>query len=408
MTSIMKKGAVGLIDQGMSSLSNVVAVVMVAQSLSASAFGSFTVSYAILIFVVTLTRSYFGTQLGLTETGLAAREQARAILGALLLLTPLLAITVGVLGVLLADSAPWIVLIVAVAAPLVCLQDVLRYVAVAVERAWVALASDTVWVAIAAVPALGLVQVDGPRVLGIWLGAAAVAFAVAIILLRIKPSFAQGRRLLRKRHAVGSSLTIGAVAVSGASVVVTVATAHFLGPASAGSLRGASTVMGPLNVVQAFVTLNMTPILRRRERAGDIRFCVRVAVLISVAVATWSTIVLLLPDAAGGFVLGESWAGARSVLPWMCFEYLFLGLATPTTLWLRVRFAARKLLQNRLAYAALLGVCGSAAAVLGPSAGYVAAGLAAAAAFSAGLGWLVVLRNRSLNLTPPDAAVSTR
>jgi O-antigen/teichoic acid export membrane protein len=407
MTSIMKKGAVGLIDQGMSSLSNVLAIVMVAQSLSASAFGSFTVSYAILLFVVTLARSYFGTQLGLTETGLAAREQARATLGALLLLTPLVAIAVGVLGVLLADSAPSIVLIVALAAPLVCLQDMLRYVAVAVERAWVALASDTVWVAIVAVPALGLAQVDGPRVLGIWLGAAAVAFAVAIILLRIKPSFAQGRRLLRERHAVGNSTTIGAVAVSGASVVVTVVTAHALGPASAGSLRGAGTVMGPLNVVQAFVTLNMTPILRRRKRAGDIRFCVRIALLISATVAIWSTIVLLLPDAAGRFVLGESWEGARSVLPWMCFEYLFLGLATPTTLWLRVRFAARKLLQNRLAYAALLGVCGSAAAILGSSAGYVAAGLAAAAAFGAGSGWLVVLRNRSLNLTPPDA-VSTR
>jgi hypothetical protein len=72
-------------------------------------------------------------------------------------------------------------------------------------------------------------------VLGIWLGAAAVAFAVAIILLRIKPSFAQGRRLLTERHAVGNSTTIGAVAVSGASVVVTVVTAHVLGPASAGA-----------------------------------------------------------------------------------------------------------------------------------------------------------------------------
>ena len=79
----------------------------------------------------------------------------------------------------------------------------------------------------------------------------------------------------------------------------------------------------------------MTPILRRRERTGDIRFCVRIALLIFAPVAMWSTIVLLLPDAAGRFVLGERWAGARSVLPWMCLEYLFLGLATPTTLWLR-------------------------------------------------------------------------
>lgn len=407
MTSIMKKGAVGLVDQGMSSLSNVLAVVMVAQSLSASAFGSFSVAYAILIFVVRLARSYFGTQLMLTEGGQPARVQARATLGALLVLAPIMGITVGVLGLVLADSEPSITVIVALAAPLVCVQDLLRYAAVAVERGWVALASDTVWVVITAVPALGLVQIDGPRVLVAWLGAAATAAVVAVILLRIKPSFAEGWRLLRERHDVGNSMTIGAVAASGASVVVTVITAHALGAASAGSLRGASTVMGPLNVLQAFVTLNMTPILLRRDRAGDLRFCLRIALLVSVTVIIWSAIVLVVPDAVGRFAFGESWPGARSVLPWICVEYLFLSLATPTTLWLRVRFAARQLLRNRLAYAGLLAGFGSGAALLAPSAVYVAAGLAAAALVSAALGWIAVLRNRFLNLAPQDTAVSS-
>ena len=407
MTSILKKGAVGLVDQGMSSLSNVLAVVMVAQSLPASAFGSFSVCYAILIFVVRLTRSYFGTQLTLTHAGQPAQDQARATLGALLVLSPIIAITVGALGLLLADSAPSIVAIVALAAPLVCVQELLRYAAVAVDRAWVALASDTVWVAITAVPALRLIRLDGPQALGVWLGAAAMAVVVAVLLLRIRPNFGHGLRLLRERHDVGNSMTIGAVAASGASVVVTVVTAHALGPASAGSLRGASTVMGPLNVLQAFVTLNLTPILRRNERSADLRFCVRIALLVSAAVTVWSTIVLLLPDSVGQFALGESWPGARSVLPWMCVEYLFLSLATPTTLWLRVRFAARQLLRNRLAYAFLLAGFGSGAALLASSAVYVAAGLAAAAFVSAALGWIAVLRNRSLDLAPPDAAVST-
>jgi hypothetical protein len=117
-------------------------------------------------------------------------------------------------------------------------------------------------------------------------------------------------------------------------------------------------------------------------------------------------IVPLLPDSVGRFALGESWPGARSVLPWMCVEYLFLSLATPTKLWLRVRFAARQLLRNRLAYALLLAGFGSCAALLAPSVVYVAAGLAAAAFVSAALGWTAVLRNRSLDLTPPDTAVS--
>jgi hypothetical protein len=50
MISQSKNGVIGLVDQGMSSLSNVLAVIMVAQSLSASAFGSFSVAYAVLIF----------------------------------------------------------------------------------------------------------------------------------------------------------------------------------------------------------------------------------------------------------------------------------------------------------------------------------------------------------------------
>jgi O-antigen/teichoic acid export membrane protein len=118
--------------------------------------------------------------------------------------------------------------------------------------------------------------------------------------------------------------------------------------------------MGPLNVLQAFVTLNLTPILRRHERSGDLRFCLRIALLVSATAVVWSMIVLLLPDSVRRFALGESWPGARSVLPWMCVEYLFLSLATPTTLWLRVRFAARQLLRNRLAYAVLLAGSGPA------------------------------------------------
>src|SRR5512132_4343544 len=124
MTSLLKKGAVGLVDQGMSSLSNVLAVIMVAQSLSASAFGAFSVAYAVLIFLLTLSRSYFGTLLTLTDTRAAARDRAGAPLGALLVLAPVLTLATGGIGLLLSNKSDFsIVIVVALAAPLVCLQD---------------------------------------------------------------------------------------------------------------------------------------------------------------------------------------------------------------------------------------------------------------------------------------------
>src|SRR4029453_14080923 len=100
MTSMFKRGAIALIDQGMSSLSRVLAIIMVAQSLSASAFGSFSVAYAVLIFLLTLSRSYFGTQLTLTDSRATARERAGSALGALLLLAPALAVATGGIGLL--------------------------------------------------------------------------------------------------------------------------------------------------------------------------------------------------------------------------------------------------------------------------------------------------------------------
>jgi hypothetical protein len=410
MTSLFKKGAVGLVDQGMSSLSNVLAVIMVAQSLSAPAFGSFSITYAILIFLLTLSRSYFGTQLTLTESRAAARERSSSALGAVLLLAPALAVATGGIGMLLSNKSDLsIAIAVAVAAPLVCLQDLLRYAAVAVERPHVALASDAVWVLITGVAALGFIRLTAPQVMVVWLGAAALALAVAALLLRIKPNFVKGwHQLRRERDAVGNSVTIGSVTVAGASLIIAAATAHFLGPTSAGSLRGASTAMGPLNVLMAFVTLNLTPALLRRQRSQDLGFCVRVALLVSLGVVLWSSALLLLPDMVGRALLGDSWAGARSILPWTCAEYLFLCIATPSMLWLRVRYAAREMLRRRLIYAALLVSSGTLAAVLGSSTQYVAAAIAGAAVVNAALGWLIVLKAGSLERSPADRVLSRR
>jgi hypothetical protein len=164
-------------------------------------------------------------------------------------------VATGGIGLLLSNKNDFsVAMVVAVAAPLVCLQDLLRYTAVAVERPVVALVSDTVWAAVMAVPALGLIRLAGAQVMAVWLGAATLALVVAAVPLRIRPSLVKGwRLLLRERHAVGTSMTIGAVAVAGASLVIAAATAHFLSTASAGSLRGASTAMGPLNVLVAFI-----------------------------------------------------------------------------------------------------------------------------------------------------------
>jgi hypothetical protein len=90
-------------------------------------------------------------------------------------------------------------------------------------------------------------------------------------------------------------------------------------------------------------------------------------------------------------------------MPWSCGEYLFLCISIPTMLWLKVRYAARQMLQRRLLYAGVLVGFGVTAAILGSSAEYVAAAIAAAAFLNAITGWTIVLRNPSLDFTPASA-----
>ncbi|MEP7021469.1 MAG: hypothetical protein ABI808_12510 [Pseudonocardiales bacterium] len=394
MASGLKRGIVGLFDQGFSGLSNVLMVLTVANGLSPTSFGSFALAYAILTFLLTLSRSFFGTQLTLSHERSVAREQAHAAFGAIVIVSPLIILVV--LGVGLSVNGTnhvGVTAVVALAAPIVCIQDVLRYAAVAVERPAAALISDISWTVIMAAAVVGLVRLHGAAILALWLGAAVFALVVCVIFLGVAPGLRAGSRLLRDRHVVAQSVTIGAIAISGAGLLVSIATTRFLGPAALGSLRGASAMMGPLNVLFAFVSLNLTPTLARRARARDLDFCVKLAAVVTVGIIAWASVLLLLPSSIGTHLLGRTWTGTRTVLPWTSLEYISLGIAATSTLWLRVRHAARSLLIRSLTYAGAVMLFGISAAQLGASATAVAIAGSAAAAISAITGWSQVLSN---------------
>jgi O-antigen/teichoic acid export membrane protein len=182
-------------------------------------------------------------------------------------------------------------------------------------------------------------------------------------------------------------MSFGALAGTAASLAVTGVVGAVLSPAAVGSLRGASTFIGPLNVMMAFVSLGMTPVLVRRARSRDLRFCLAVAGTVLSVVCAWAAVVLLLPDAWGRAVLGDSWAGARSVLPWTLLEYAALGVASASTLGLKVRQEARMLVRQKAVVSVLVAVLGCGAALLLHDVRAVSAGLAVAGLVSVTLGW---------------------
>jgi len=166
-----------------------------------------------------------------------------------------------------------------------------------------------------------------------------------------------------------------------------------LDPASAGSLRGAATAMGPVNMLLAFVTLGLAPALVRRSRGNDLRFCASAGALLAVAALLWGAVLLFLPTSWGVSAFGQSWSGIRSVLPWTLSEYVCLCVAAAATLGLKVRAGTRALVRQRLVSSGVMVVAGSAWAFTFQSTRGVAAMLALSAAVLAGLAWTQLLRS---------------
>ncbi len=391
-TRWLRRGVV-LVDQALSSVSNLLAVVLVARALSAPEFGYFALGYAILTLTLGLSRAYFGSRISLAPDAQEARRVTSALVAGMLVLSPLVVLVVlAVATAATGGQAPLIAVAVALATPVVCIQDALRFGAIAGGRPWVALASDALWISVMAVPFVLSSELSAPAALTLWGSAAGAALLVALVGFRERPGLRAGLSELRRREAVGSALTLGAVATTAATLLVLLAVSRTLGPAAAGSLRGASTAMGPVNVLFAFIAVGLTPVLVRRDRRGDRRFCAMVGAVTVGLVLLWGLVLLLLPEGFGTTAFGESWAGIRSVLAWTVGEYVWIAVAAGAVLGLKVQQRASGLIATRIGMATLTVLAGSLAALAVGRVQAVAAAFALSAAVGAVTAWWLLLR----------------
>lgn len=390
--------AVILVDQGVSSVSNLLVVVLVARVLSPSDFGHFALGYAILTVTLGLSRAYFGSRISLAKDPASARQLTAALVAGMLVVSPVVALAVFAVSTVATNGqAQLIVLIVALASPVVCMQDALRFGAASGGRPWVALLSDTVWVVIMTLPFLLGIRLQASAAVALWASAASLALVVALISFGARPRLRPGLRELRRREDVGAAITVGAVATTSATLLVLLVVTNVLGPAATGSLRGASTAMGPVNVLLAFSALGITPVLVRRARAGDRAFCALVAAAMMALVLAWGAVLLILPDSVGAAAFGSSWPGIRSVLAWTVAEYVWVAASAAAILGLKVRRQVGGLVRTRAIAAGTTVVAGTIAATTLRETVAVAGALAASAFLTAAVSWLLLLRTDGID-----------
>lgn len=381
---------VSLGDQVLSGLSNFLTVALVARSASPEDFGHFSLAYAVLLTLLNVTRGLWGTPIALAASPAAALGTARALLGSAVLLAPVMALVVAVPSFLLSGGASWqLLVLIGLAAPVVCAQDVCRFAAVSAERPWVAVASDGVWVGVVLVGYL--LRPDVRTAVAIWLAGAVVSLVVAALALRVRPELAAGRRKLRTVHSTGAGVAASNIAMQVGSYVVLALATLVVSASAAGALRGASSVMAPVNTLLGFLALGLLPMVHRRPPAERVRAVARIAGILLVATAAWSAVLLFLPRSWGSLLLGDTWPLSRELLPWTAVEYLFLAVCASALLGLQAGQAGRLLVRAGLGAALLLIGAGVIAALTATEATPFAIGQAAAAGVAAVGSWVLYL-----------------
>jgi len=162
-----------------------------------------------------------------------------------------------------------------------------------------------------------------------------------------------------------------------------------------------------VNTVFAFASIALLPVWHRRARSGDLTFCARLSLLVVGAPVAWSVVLLLLPDAVGQAVLGDTWAGARSVLIWTAVEYAALGFVVAPEIGLQAREAARPLIRLQVVYSLMVVAGGVIGAVVGNEAWAVAAGLAVASTLAGVVTWVTFVREVRRNRRTDEDLVPT-
>ncbi|ADG73666.1 hypothetical protein Cfla_0755 [Cellulomonas flavigena DSM 20109] len=227
---------------------------------------------------------------------------------------------------------------------------------------------------------------------GIWaLGGAAVGYWHAI-RSDIIAAPAWPRQPTESRAALW--FTLDYAAGSGGAALSTIGLGAFLGAPALGALRGAGTVLGPINILSSTVRSLMIRRLAAMSLVGpkhELASAVRATIALSALLIGIAAVAVAVPDSIGVAVLGETWAVARPALPAIALEAVLGFVSSVPAAGHRAALAGRRTLVLRLATGIPRPVI---VIAVGISAGVVAAAWAMAgiAAVNAAIWWASYVR----------------
>ena len=339
-----------LADQALSSLATFAVTILAATAGSAEQFGHFAVAFTLYLFVLgvsqALVNQVFLMRFPSVSDDEAARG-ARAAGGLALAFGVACAAVVIPAGLLVAGAAGPSIATIAALFPVLFLQEAWRGVLIGRGRPAAATLNDAVRTVLQ-LGSMGLVVAAGHSdptlLLGVWGGAASVAAVLGCVQIGGVPSLRAGLAFARRHADISRFLVAEWLLVLGAGQLGLLAVAWLGSPADVGSLRGAQTLLGPMNILGLGVFTYLLTELVRRPDLG-VRSLRKVAAgaggALWLLAVLWGVCLLALPDRVGSVLLGDTWLGTYGTLLPMTIYVAGAAAATGTLAVLRSRGDAR-------------------------------------------------------------------
>lgn len=398
-------------DQAISSLSNAGMSLLVARAVGAHSYGAFALAFTVFASLLGISEAAGGSPFAIRSAAQRGTELRRSVAGAsgwpvaFGAAAGLVTIAVALLAIHDSGAAKALIA-VGLFLPVMYLQDCWRLVLITTGRPRSAAANDLLW-AVVQFGLIGVLVAVGTQSAWLYVAAWGVAAAAGAGYGGFQTgTFPRLRAVgwwLRQHRDLSVYFGAEWVTVLGASQLSLLVTAAVAGVDTIGSLRGALTLLGPLNLAAFSVSTFAIPELARRRVSARRRSVVAagIAAALVLLVLVWGAVLLLLPDSAGRALLGASWPPTRHILPpmiaWTAANLAGFG---PYVVLRAMGRARATFTVNAVQAPLLLG--GAAAGVWVAGAFGAATGMAAGAWLATPL-WLVQLRRAACSGEASDS-----
>lgn len=405
----------GVADQALSSATNFALGLMVARSLSASAFGAFGIVFSTYMIALAVSRAVCSEPLLVRFHTVEVDRWKAAVsssLGATLLLGSACGTVTVAIGIFLPATHAEPFLLLGLLLPGLALQDGWRYAFFAGGLARSAFLNDLAWALLLLAGFAYLVHAGGASLLAfvtVWGVAGAAASFVGVAQSHIWPQPTAALAWLRTHRDLYPRYIGEFVALIGGQYLVLYGLGLTSSLAQAGAFRGGQLVFGPVVVLLVGAGTVAVPEAARALQRSVQSFealCRGLSLCLALAAAVWTFIVVAMPDRVGREILGQSWSGAETVLVPLGLSMVAAGLATGAIVGLRSLAAASLALRTRLLASGLAVAGGISGGVLYGAVG-AAVGWAICLSASVPLWWFTLARALHQAADPPGSPRGT-